>query len=276
MPIEGSTLMRRQLGSELQALRGQVTMAAAAKALDCSPSKISHIENGRYKVGRSDLVVLLALYGASDRLDDLDELRKMGAAPSWWASYKLPSWLGDLVGLEQSAIRERVAALEIIPALLQTADYARAMHELGPGRHSASEIQRRVALRVERRKRIIGADPLDLFVVISEAALLRVAADPSIGPGQLTSLAADCQLPNVSVRVLPLSAGLHSAAGYFTLLDFPPSVPFRIGYEETASGGRLVEEEDGVQKLSALHDRLCDGALGETETLSLITQLSHR
>lgn len=272
---EGSTVMRRRLGAELERLRNAagVTMERAAQALDCARSKISHIENGRYGVKLPDLEALLRLYGAYDRLEELDAMRRAGVQPGWWSRYDLPSWLGDLIGLEQSAMRVRVVELELMPALLQTEAYARRIHQLGTVALTPAELDRRVAVRLERAKRLTAPNPLELSAVISESALRRVAADPSVGPGQLQKLVDDIAMPNVSLRVLPLAAGLHASAGSFIVLDFDPNVPLKAAYEESAIGGRLIEDGNVVRALSDLHDQLRSRALDDEASLTLITQL---
>lgn len=275
---EGSTVMRRQLGDELKRLRVAAGLKPeqVAERLDCARSKVSHIENGRYSVKRPDLESMLRLYGAEDRLDELDAIRRAGAQPRWWARYDLPTWLDDLIGFEQSAKRVRVVELELIPALLQTPEYARAMHLLGPFSLAPGELDRKVELRIERQGRLTGPDRLELSAVISEGALLRAAADTSVGAEQLRRLVTDLALPNVSLRVLPHESGLHAVSGSFTLLDFAPGVPFKVAYEESAVGGRLADDESVVQALSDLHGRLRSQALDDDESLALITRLLQR
>lgn len=271
-------MMRRQLGAELERLRtaAGVRMERAAQALDCARSKISHIENGRYGVKLPDLEALLRLYGAYDRLDDLDAMRRAGVQPGWWSRYDLPSWLGDLIGLEQSCQRERVVELELVPALLQTEAYVRAVHQLGPVELLPAEIDRKVTVRLERQKILAPPHSMELSAVISEAALLRVAADGGVGAEQLRKLVDEAARPNVSLRVLPLAAGLHAVSGSFAVLDFPPEVRFKIAYEESAVGGRLVDDESVVQALSRMHDRLRSQALSDKDSLALVTRLSQQ
>lgn len=271
--------MRRQLGAELERLREDagVSMNQAAQALDCARSKISHIENGRYGVRRPDLEVLLRLYGALDRFDELEVIRQAGTKRGWWSTYKLPNWLADLVGLEDGAQGERVVELELIPALLQTASYAKAVHVLGPHAPSEAEVERRVAVRLQRQKRLVGAAPLILSAVVSEGALVRTAAQPNVGVEQFQHLLSTAALPNVSLWVLPFRAGLHrSMSGSFSLLDFAPGVGLRAAYQEYAAGGHLVDDQDVVQFLSDLHDRLRSQALDEDESLALIAELAQR
>jgi Domain of unknown function (DUF5753) len=92
----------------------------------------SHIEIGRNAVRKPDLEVLLRLYGALDRLETLEDLRREGTRRGWWATYRLPpEWLQAYIGMEADAISVRGFELELIPGLLQSEDYARAVHIAG-------------------------------------------------------------------------------------------------------------------------------------------------
>lgn len=276
----GPTVRRKQLGAALRQLReaAKISMDEAAAHLDRSRSGISQMETGRTAPRKPDLESLLRLYGADDQTAAaLEELRREGTKRGWWSTYKLPDYLADLVGLEDDATRERVVELELIPALLQTPEYAKAVHGLGPHSPSAAEIERRVAVRMHRQKRLVDAEPLEFSAVISEAALVRAAAQPGVGPEQLRRLVADAALPNVSVRVLPLQGGLHgSMSGSFILLDFAPGVAVSAAYQEYAVGGHMVDDQDVVRSMSDLHDELRSQALGDDESLALITEMAQR
>lgn len=272
---QGSLAAGRLLGGELRRLREAAGLSReqVAKHLDCHASKVTHFENWRYAVRRPDLESLCRLFGVPERFDELDAIRRVGSTPGWWARYDLPTWLSDLIGFEDSAQRERVVELELIPALLQSESYARTTMQLGTRALPQAELDRRVAIRLERQKRLTASEPLELSVVISEAALVRTASDPTVGAEQLRKLIADVALPNVSLRVLPLKAGLHAVSGSFTLLDFAPDVPLKVAYEESAVSGRVVDGEGVVQSLSGMHDRLRSQALDDEGSLTLLTQL---
>ncbi|MGH3522206.1 MAG: helix-turn-helix domain-containing protein [Mycobacterium sp.] len=273
----GPTMRRSQLGRQLRALReaAGLRMEDAATALDCSRSRISHIETGRYGVRKPDLEVLLRLYGALERLGTLEEIRREGATRGWWATYRLPDWLQAYIGVEDDAVAVRNFSLELIPGLLQTEAYARAVHF---GKMPSAEVSRRVAARTQRQVRLTAPDPLTLSAVLSEAALSRTLAMGGVGVGVLEHIAAAmAQQSNISVRVLPFSAGVHpSMAGSFTLLSFAQGVSPPIAYQEYAVGGHLVDDQDDVQQLSELHDELRDQALGCDESLNLISELTQR
>lgn len=275
MAVLGPTMRRKQLGRQLRALReaAGVRMEDAAAALDCARSRISHIETGRNAVRKPDLEVLLRLYGALDRLDVLEELRREGTTRGWWSTYRLPEWLQAYIGLEADATTVRSFALELIPGLLQTESYARALYR-DP---RTPEVQRRVAARMQRQSRLTAPDPLTVSAVMSEGALLRTLAHPDLGADQLRHLAASSKLPNVALHVLPFRAGLHrSMPGSFTLLSFAPEVSPDIAYQEYAVGGHLVDDQDAVQKLSDLYDELRQQALDCDQSLKLISELTQR
>ncbi|MGH3832904.1 MAG: helix-turn-helix domain-containing protein [Pseudonocardiaceae bacterium] len=273
----GPTMRRKQLGRQLRALREAAGLRAedAAAALDCVRSRISHIETGRYGVRKPDLEVLLRLYGALDRLETLEEMRREGSKPGWWSTYRLPEWLQAYIGVEDDAVAVRTFSLEAIPGLLQTEAYARAVH-IDP--LPSAQVGRRVAARAQRQARLTAPEPLALSAVLSEAALSRTLAMGGVGIGALRHIIAIAQQqPNISVRVLPFSAGAHrSMLGSFTLLSFDPEVSPPIAYQEYAVGAHLVDHQGDVQELSDLYGQLRDQALGCDESLELISELTRR
>lgn len=271
----GPTVRRKQLGNALRRLRqaAGISMEEAASHLDCARSRVSQMETGRSAPRKPDLEALLRLYGADEQTAvALEDLRREGSKRGWWSTYKLPDWLADLVGLEADAVTERAVELELIPALLQTEAYARAVHLASP---TSTVTERGIAARMERQKRLVDADPLTFSAVISEAALRRTLAQPGVAAEQLQRLASSAQMANVTVQVLPFSAGVHaSMSGSFTLLEFAPGVAVSVAFQEYAAGGQLVDEEDVVQFLTDLYDRLRGQALDADESLALIAELA--
>jgi transcriptional regulator with XRE-family HTH domain len=278
--MAGPTMRRRQLGRALRLLREQAGLRTedAARELDCARSKISHMEGARNPIGKPDLDALLRLYGADKKTAvALEEMRREGKERGWWSTYRLPAWLGDLVGLEADAVTERVVELELIPALLQTEDYARAVHVAGPHMTPSAEVERRVAARMERQKRLTGPNALTFCAVVSEAALRRVTAQSDVAAGQLQRLASAARLPNVTIQVLPFSAGVHgSMSGSFTLLDFTLGVSLNVAYQEYAAGGHLVDDQEVVALLTGVYDALHGQALGVDESLAMIEKLAQQ
>jgi transcriptional regulator with XRE-family HTH domain len=276
--MPGPTIRRKQLGIELRRLReaAGVTRAEAAAAIKCSPARIGHIEVGKNALGYAELVVLLRdHYGADeDTLNTLEELRQEASKRGWWSTYGLPEWLAGYVGLEHDASAVRTAELELIPGLLQTEDYARTLITLG-GRLSSKDVERRVSARMQRQDRLSGADPLQFTAVISEAALVRCAQDPSIGPAQLAQLIERANWPNVEILALPFAAGLHAGmAGAFSLLSFPDKLLHDAAYQEYIVGGHVIDDEAVVAQLDSLFGKLRGQALDPNESLAMLAELA--
>lgn len=270
-------MRRRQLGLALREVREQanLTMEALAERLDLSRSAIGAFESGRNLPSQPVLDAILRECGARERFDGLNELRKDARKPGWWSTYRLPPWLKNIVGFEADAVAVRSFSLELIPGLLQTEDYARRLHSL----HSLSdeEIERGVAARLQRQQRLTDPHPSTLAAVISEGALCRLFADPEMAVAQLRHLASRAQLSNVSLRVLPFSAGLHcSMSGSFTVLEFAPGVSSPLAYQEYAVGGHMVDDQDEVRELSGVYDQVQSQALNESTSMDMILRLIER
>jgi hypothetical protein len=226
----GSTVPRRQLGRYLRRARedAQITVKAAADALEWSTPRIWRIENGAVGMRALDVKAMCELYGASAELTEaLMGLARETKARGWWHSYGdvLPNWFELYVGLEAAAGRIRYLQPDVVPGLLQTKAYMHEVIALDDPEVTAEDRDRRAAVRLERQnllsRRLPPAPELD--VVLSEAVLRRPLRDAEAMAGQVRFLAEANDRPNVTVRVLPLAAGLHrwAAAGGFAILDFP-------------------------------------------------------
>lgn len=276
--MAGPTIRRKQLGIELRKLRETVplTRAQAAAAIKCSESRIAQIELGRNVVSYSELILLLRDHydAGQETLDALEELRQEAAKRGWWSTYGLPDWLAGYVGLEHDASSVRTVELELIPGLLQTEEYARAVNLL-TGRLSGKQVEQRTAARLQRQERLVGTDRMQLTALVSEGALLRCARQPSIGAEQLAMLTDRARWPNIELRVIPFCAGLHAgAAGAFSLLSFPDRLLPDAAHQEYAVGGHIVDDESVVSELARLFDKLRCQALGATESLAVIAELA--
>lgn len=277
MTMVGPTVRRRQLGVELRRLRNAagVTREAAAAQIACSLTKITHVESGRNSPRRAELMVLLQLYGATaEQHVALEELRREASQRGWWSDARLPDWLAAYVGLEADAASLRSFSLELIPDLLQTEDYAREAHLLGGYMMAPDELDRQVAACMQRQHRLTGSQPMQLCAVVSEAALRRCASHPAIASGQLKHLLTQASLPNVELRVLPFSVGLHqSMVGPFSLLSFLDGVLPDVVYQEYAGGGHITDDQMTVARLDGLFAALRDRALSADESLTVISEL---
>ncbi|MEV0249941.1 helix-turn-helix transcriptional regulator [Nocardia sp. NPDC050712] len=222
---------RRQLGRQLRELRtrARMTTRTAAQQLEWSEAKIWRIETGQTSLRSLDVEAMCKIYGAPEELvAPLAALAKETKSRGWWASYGdvIPEGFEVYIGLEEAA---RVLASyenELVPGLLQTEDYARALIVAARPGMSALEVDRRVQLRLARQQLILRSEsPVQMDVVITEAVLWRRIGGSDVTAAQLEHLRRVCDLPNVRVQVVQSESEYHDGmeAGRFVMLEFPES-----------------------------------------------------
>jgi hypothetical protein len=231
---------RRELADQLRRLRGPRRAAAVAAELGWSESKLSRIETARIGIRDSDLDLLLAVLEApADDRRTLRDLARRGRARVWWTKYRssLPEPYDEYVALEAEATVLSEWEAQVVPGLLQIADYARAVIVAGADRCDPSVIETRIRLRMDRQAVLRRADAPRLCVVLDEAVLRREIGGRPVLRRQLRHLAHACERPNVELRVLPFSAGVHGAlAGSFLIFEFGAGRP-AIAHSEGLTGG---------------------------------------
>ncbi|WP_307071768.1 MULTISPECIES: helix-turn-helix transcriptional regulator [unclassified Streptomyces] len=248
------------LGSHLRRLRESrgITREAAGYSIRASESKISRMELGRVSFKTRDVEDLLTLYGVADEAErtSLLSLAKEANVAGWWHSYSdvLPSWFPTYIGLEGSAHLIRSYEVQFVHGLLQTEAYARAVVTRGMRGAAAADIDRRVALRLERQKCLVSEKAPEFHIVLDEAALRRPYGDREVMRDQLQHLIDLSERPNVRLQVMPFGFGGHSGeSGAFTLLSFPESDLSDVVYlEQLTSALYLDKPEDVAQYEQAL------------------------
>ena len=260
----GPTAARMVLGTQLRRLREakQISRQAAGYAIRASASKISRLELGRVAFKQRDITDLLTLYGVTDprEREAYLTLAQEANSPGWWHKFSdvLSGWFEMYVGLEQVAAVIRSYEVQFVPGLFQTEQYARAVTLLGHPGASATEVDHRVDLRIARQKLLTTADPPNVWAVVDEAALHRVAGGQQIMRAQLERLIELIELPNVTVQIMPFQAGGHAAAGgSFTILRFAePDIP-DIVYLEQLTSALYLDKASDVDEYFIVMDRLC-------------------
>lgn len=274
----GPTVRRRRLGSELRRLRERAGLdqAAAAKHLECSTSKISRLETGQGLAKALEIRSLLDLYAVTDPIErsTIMDIHKSAGEVGWWeqAEYEevLASGHGVYVGLEFDARAVQSWELGYIPGLLQTQDYARAVHAALP----PTSVDRLVEVRMQRQLRLTASPtPLELWAVIDESVLGREVGGHDVMREQLRALADAARRPNITIQVYPARKDVHPGLrGSFSLLEFGPTDP-RIGYVDSPSGNAFLEKDKQIRSLVYTMDRLRAGALDPEETAALLDGL---
>ncbi|WP_127450024.1 MULTISPECIES: helix-turn-helix transcriptional regulator [unclassified Streptomyces] len=276
----GSVVRRILLGSQLRRLReGRgITREAAGYSIRASESKISRMELGRVSFKARDVEDLLTLYGVADgaeRAALLDLAREANVA-GWWHSYSdvLPGWFQTYVGLEGAASLIRVYEVQFVHGLLQTEAYAHAVVERGMPGASAAEIDRRVALRLERQKLLVSERAPGFHVVLDEAALRRPYGDRTVMREQLEHLIEISERPNVTLQVMPFSFGGHAGeSGAFALLRFPESDLSDVVYLEQLTSALYLDKREEVTQYERAMERLQRDSPDPSRTRDLLRGL---
>ncbi|WP_328558165.1 MULTISPECIES: helix-turn-helix domain-containing protein [unclassified Streptomyces] len=268
------------LGSHLRRLREArgITREAAGYSIRASESKISRMELGRVSFKTRDVEDLLTLYGISDEAErtSLVSLAKEANVAGWWHSYSdvLPSWFPTYVGLEGAAHLIRVYEVQFVHGLLQTEAYAQAVVRRGMKGASAADVDRRVALRLERQKYLVSENAPEFHIVLDEAALRRPYGDREVMRGQLQHLIEVSELPNVRLQVMPFSFGGHSGeSGSFTILSFPESDLSDVVYLEQLTSALYLDKREDVTQYESALKQLQQDSPGPSESRDLLRGL---
>jgi Domain of unknown function (DUF5753)/Helix-turn-helix domain len=275
---EGPTVQRRQLGMELKKCRERagMTQDQVGAHFEWHSGKVFRIETARVGVTARDVKDMLALYGVDDEdyRDAMMALARRSKQRSWWADYKDIMRAGSFIGLEAEATSVRDWAPNLIPGLLQTADYARALLTAGLPNPEAAQIDRRVELRMTRQTRLTSDDPLHFSAIIDESVLRRTVGGAALMREQLECLLKASHHPNVNLQVLPFRAGEHGVmGGSATLLEFPEALDLDVVYLEGVAGDYYEEEPTEVARYRRIFERLSASALSRRETVQFITEM---
>jgi len=279
-PGGGPTVPRRLLGAQLRRLREDqgITLEDAGEVIRASGSKMSRMETGRVGFKDRDVADLLTFYEVTDEQQRaaLRELARSASAHGWWYDYSdvLPAWFEAYVGLEEAATSIRTYEIQFVPGLLQTQDYARAVTLLGHQGAPAAEIEQRVALRMARQALLTEPGPLHLWAVLDEAVLRRPAGRPGVMRRQLQHLLEAADRPNVTIQVIPFTAGAHAAAGGpFSIMRFAERDLPDVVYLEQLTSALYLDKRETVDHYMAVMERLCLEATPAASTAKVINAI---
>src|ERR1019366_4597916 len=278
MPASPS-LRRRRLAAELRRLRDQSGLSTtdAAKRLGWQASRISRIETRQSGITAPDLRKLLNVYDVEDEAYRayLAELARRVNERGWWQKYAglIGSEYADLIGLGAEARTIRTYEQELVPGLLQTPDYARAVIRASWPTDMTEEIDRRVEIRIERQEVLTRAypPPPRVNVVLSEGALRRPVGGSDVMRRQLEYLMRPRDRANVTVQVLPFDAGVHpSMVGPFTAMTFSDPGDLGVVNVENATGALFLEEPGELRVYEELWSALQASALSADDSQTFL------
>jgi transcriptional regulator with XRE-family HTH domain len=277
-----STVLARKLGGELFRLRDAagLTQPQAADALSATATKVAKMERGWVPFRDPDIRVLCELYGVTDRkvVERLLNLartdRERRKAKGWWNQYPELRSLVEYVALEDIATHIRTWQSAIVPGLLQTADYARAL-AVGNGHwEDPDEIEPFVESRMARQGRLTAETPLELWAVVHEGALRQLVGGRDVMRDQLGHLLEMNRRPNVRVQVLPFLAGAHPGmTSAFTVVSFAEPGAMDVVYMDTTSSTLWLESEEDAIRHNATFERIARCGLAPRDSATLIKRI---
>ncbi|MBY8863321.1 helix-turn-helix domain-containing protein [Nocardia sp. CA2R105] len=288
MSEDGSTLARRQLGKYLREGRQErgLTLHQAADMIQRSASTLQRIEKGTVaKLREVDLDALCEIYDFdTGHTAAMKGLAAQGNEQSWWYEYGdlMPENFDFFVGLEASAQRLTSYEPELVPGLLQTPAYASTLIRSVYPDDSAEGHTRRVQLRMRRQTRITRkTQPIALDVILRESALRGVVGGAKVMAAQLKHLADIGTRPNVSLRILPFSAGfpLGDAVGPFVILEFGTdkdgqSVEPPVVYTECFTGDLYLAKPIAVRRYHEAYECFRRSSLDAVASRALLRQIA--
>ena len=274
---QSPTVRRRRLGMELRRLReaSSLMIEDVAKHLECSMSRVSRIETGKSVARIRDVRDMLDLYQVGDETqrEQLLKLAKDAQQRGWWTEYEsvLSAGLDTYVGLEASAASIRSFQTHLVPGLLQTEEYSRALIKVGQPTESSVNIDRMISLRRRRQAMLADAGTLEMWAVLDEAVLRRPIGGNAVMRAQLARLLEVDELPSVTIQVLPFTRGAHPGlGGAFTIIGFPDPTDLDVVYVDSPAGNIFLEKDKDVRRHTTWFDHLRAAALPPDESTDFI------
>lgn len=262
---------------ELLGLLGKEVQAKTKVAT----SYLSAVERGKQQLSEEKLTEVAKLLEFNKAgIADLIRLRAQALDRGWWIKFSalFPEDVLRLFGFEYGAESIRTYSSNVVYGMLQTERYARATIEAGAPNIRLAEVDRRVEARMVRRIRLDAPDPVQLHVVMSEAALRQQIGGPEVLREQLRHLAkVITKYPNtVDIRIVPFTATGHNALGSsnFHILAFPGATLPTLVWQETVTSTQLIDDHQMVREYALAHATTVNSALDQKATLAMINRLA--
>ncbi|MFE9662287.1 Scr1 family TA system antitoxin-like transcriptional regulator [Streptomyces sp. NPDC005955] len=273
-----TTVARRQLGRNLRQLRqaAGMTKREAADRLEWSESKIWRIEGGRTPLRSMDVQNMCTVYGADEAAAALMGLAQESKTRAWWHSYNAPGF-NMYASLEETAWQIDTYEGDLVPGLLQTPDYVRAIVRSHYPTMADEEVETRVDIRMARQRiltRTEGAPKVR--VALDETALRRPIGGAAVMAAQIGHLVYVAGVRRASIRVVPLSVGAHPGvlSGSFVMMRFPTVVggePTTV-YGDTLTSGYYLDKDAEVEQYGAAFASIWSMALDEDASSRVLAE----
>ena len=274
----GPTVRQRQLGMRLRAIRVEkgLSVDAVAKELECSPSKISRLETASRRPNPRDVRDVCKFYGLDeDAVAELVDLAREAKEQGWWKAFPDAGLqLVPYIGLEQDASSITSFAAFYVPALLQTADYVRAIIKGIAPRMSPEVLKDRVEIRLRRQDILERDSPPRYRVFIDESVLHRPTGGPGVMVAQIDKILELIDRDKVIAQIVPFDVGVLAAQdSNFVLLEFDDRDLAPVVFVEGLQNGQMFEKEVDVARYRESIDSLRDSALTTRDTKARFVQM---
>jgi transcriptional regulator with XRE-family HTH domain len=273
---------RRKLGAELRLLRDRLglTTEEVGAELGCHNSKISRMENAKRACTKRDFEALMELYRVDEgQRAELEQLMIRGRQrlPPWWDAYSdvIATAYAEFLAYEAEAIRCREYQPLLIPAQLQTEEYARAVTSPGFTALGPDQVDSLVEVRLRRQGRPRDGIPMRLEVVVTEAALRLLVGGAEVMRDQLRHLRQATALDHVGLRVIPFTAGANGAStGAFTVFSPGEDPGTDVAFLESAEAATIFRDDPfTLRRLKRLLHNLSGAALSAEDTVKFLEQV---
>jgi hypothetical protein len=279
--LHGSpTVLRMILGRQLQALREKAGLSyqQAAEVIYSSEWTVRRMERAEGGLKPLTVKALLVAYGVTDvrEIDAFLALARDASRPGWWHSYSdvLPDWFKIAVGLEEAASLICAYQPQVVPGLLQTERYVRAITAASFPSDKEHDSERKVALRLARQDLLNRVAPPEYLVVIEETVLRRPIGGPDVMRGQIEHLIEMAGQPRITIQVLPFSAGWHPAMyGMFNIYRFPDDAMPDVVYSEGLTSAYYLNKPEETAKYSEALDQMTAQAATPDHSVTVLRQI---
>ncbi|MDW6059704.1 helix-turn-helix transcriptional regulator [Streptomyces sp. FXJ1.4098] len=271
---------QRRLAAEIRRMREEagITVQQAAAVLGADRTMVAHIEAARTRVSEERVRQLACNYACPDQalVEALASMTRNHRGESWWEEYrgKLPDGFLDVSEIEHHATRIRTAQTVHLPGLLQTEEHARAIFDLSVPSLRRLDVELRVAHRLGRQGIFDREEPTPYVGIIHEAALRMQFGGRDVARQQLEFLADAADRDNITLLVIPFSAGSFYGAGQSILYAHGAVPQLDTVQLDTAYGPHFADAPTPLANYRALLDLMEDSALPPDESQKLIRSIA--
>jgi transcriptional regulator with XRE-family HTH domain len=279
------TVRRRQLANVLRRLRRESgkTLEEAAAVLEVSGATLSRIETGMRVPRSRDVRDLLEAYDVTDeaRVAEITALVAEARESGWWEAYsEVDDAYGTYIGLEAAATEIEQYEATVVPAMLQTPEYLRALQRevVNPQRErplSEHDIEKRVEVLLERQRLLESPAGPKYSVVVDEGAFTRIVGGADVMRRQIDHVVETARLPNVRLCFLPFRSGAHPAqGGAFIIMSLPRDVSDVVYVDSFVAGQIFLEDAADLSRCRRIFAALISRSVDQPESQEALLDIA--